>query len=496
MANTKYFNLFEFNKKERLGERGDGGYVIALLDDTIYDCYISCGINNEESFSRDFINKYNTNKEDNYAFDGTIIDYPYHYTDKITFIKKNIGGHNDDFITNLSFLIEKYNNIFLKMDIEGGEYPWLNNITEAELSNFKQIVIELHGVNDDSYGENYKNKMNCLNKLNNTHYLVHLHGNNHAGITNNIPDVLEATYIHKSYFKTVPLLDNKDYPLQDLDFKNYVYLPELPMNCLNKIPKIFLQSSKEKQPEYVLKILNSKMPSGWTYQHFTDNEIIAFFENNKLEEFPDPITRFNSIKTGACKTCFFRLYYLYIYGGIFLDSDAIFTINIEDITKNNSFFISFSSYVPGVAFNGLMGSVPNNLIIYKALKYAYETDISIINNDYFYSCRNLYNIINEGNFNFKYDIYQEAVYDDTTSCHHCNGELIALHYHVTKIIPNLSENDLNNMKDHFNNKMFNIFDWQRYTNYYPDLQRINNKDDALHHWVNFGKNEGRQPFYM
>ncbi len=32
----------------------DGGYVLAQLDGG-YDCYISCGVCSEESFSRDFI---------------------------------------------------------------------------------------------------------------------------------------------------------------------------------------------------------------------------------------------------------------------------------------------------------------------------------------------------------------------------------------------------------------------------------------------------------
>ena len=57
----------------------DGGYVLAELDGD-YDCYISAGINNEESFSRDFINKYKINKNNSYGFDGTINDYPYEFT--------------------------------------------------------------------------------------------------------------------------------------------------------------------------------------------------------------------------------------------------------------------------------------------------------------------------------------------------------------------------------------------------------------------------------
>ena len=78
----------------------DGGYVIAELDGG-YDCYVSAGIGDEESFSRDFINKYNMNKSNSYGFDGTKKEYPYHYTDKIQFVKKNINDYNDDNNSNL-----------------------------------------------------------------------------------------------------------------------------------------------------------------------------------------------------------------------------------------------------------------------------------------------------------------------------------------------------------------------------------------------------------
>jgi hypothetical protein len=57
-----------------------------------YDCYISAGVSNEESFSRDFINKYNMTSQNSFAFDGTINNYPYEYTKNITFYKKNIDG--------------------------------------------------------------------------------------------------------------------------------------------------------------------------------------------------------------------------------------------------------------------------------------------------------------------------------------------------------------------------------------------------------------------
>ena len=37
------------------------------------------------------------------------------------------------------------------------------------------------------------------------------------------------------------------------------------------------------------------------------------------------------------------------------------------------------------------------------------------------------------------------------------------------------------------------FDWKFYLSYYPDLMEngINNKEKAINHWINHGRNEGR-----
>ena len=217
-----YLLTYQYNsdKKIRLGSISDGGYVIGLLDNNNYDCYISAGVSNEESFSRDFINYFNMNKEQCFAFDGTIENYPYDYTDKIIFNKKNINNYNDNNNTDLKFLINNYNNIFLKMDIEGYEYKWLSSLNNLDLNKFKQIVIEFHGINDDSWNFNHELKKNCFKILSETHYIIHIHGNNYSNKTNNIPDVIEITYINKNMFNTIPTLNVTKLPINNLDYPN------------------------------------------------------------------------------------------------------------------------------------------------------------------------------------------------------------------------------------------------------------------------------------
>ena len=106
------------------------------------------------------------------------------------------------------------------MDIEGGEYPWLLQMDESRLNKCKQIVIEFHGITNDGWGCSYKDKVKCLEKLSKTHYIVHAHGNNYGPIVNNIPDVIELTYVNKHYFHSVPELNTQSLPLDELDFAN------------------------------------------------------------------------------------------------------------------------------------------------------------------------------------------------------------------------------------------------------------------------------------
>jgi hypothetical protein len=237
--NVDLLKVYNFENKIRLGNTCDGGYVIGHIN-TQYDCLISAGLSANDDFSFEFMNKYsNINKNNCFGFDGTVNSAPLNLIDKMTFIKKNIGSVNDDANTNLSDLFEKYNNIFLKMDIEGGEWEWLSTMDETKLNKISQLVIEIHGITNESwhsittnsFNSNYIEKADSLKKINQTHYLIHAHGNNADKVAyNGIPNVIELIYINKKHFDSVPELNKNPLPIIGLDFPNEKMCPDISLN--------------------------------------------------------------------------------------------------------------------------------------------------------------------------------------------------------------------------------------------------------------------------
>ncbi len=215
----------------------------------------------------------------------------------------------------------------------------------------------------------------------------------------------------------------------------------------NCIPKIIFQTSKERPKNYLIDMIKN-LSKDWTYIHFTDEDIINFFKNNFLEEFPNIIQKFNQIKNGAHKADLFRYYFIYIKGGVFLDSDAMIQKNMNAITNDCDFFsVESTHYCPGCIFQGFLGAKPNNKIIYEALCHAYNVDINILNNDYLLICRKLFNILKK-KWNYKIKIYKEIYGSDNVAItiDDKNNTLILAHYQNTKIVPNEYFN-LNHIKD-------------------------------------------------
>jgi hypothetical protein len=213
-------------KKTRIGKENARGYVIC--ENITYDFLLSAGINDDINFEDLFTKKYCVKC---LAFDGTIDKIPDVNNSDITWIKKNIGPTNTEQTTNLKEVINNNKNIFLKMDIESYEFDWIKNITKDELKNISQMTIEFHfpftntsltniAILDKSVSE----KIDCLQKISETHYLVHLYGNNCCGTTTyeniTVPNVFQCTYLRKDYFNNIPFKNSKCIPDNILDFPN------------------------------------------------------------------------------------------------------------------------------------------------------------------------------------------------------------------------------------------------------------------------------------
>jgi len=76
------------------------------------------------------------------------------------------------------------------------------------------------------------------------------------------------------------------------------------------IPKIIIQTSTFKQPNYVIEEIINKS-NGWIYTNIKNKEFIAFFKEFPIEEFPNSIEIFNSFENEYLKTDFFKFYFFY-----------------------------------------------------------------------------------------------------------------------------------------------------------------------------------------
>jgi hypothetical protein len=204
-------------KKIRLGPPNDGGYVICDVDNE-YDFFISGGVGSDATFEESLLNYYPHLHCS--AFDGTELNTYNSKHDRLQIIKKNLGSKENEQITNLSSFFKDYNNIFMKLDIEGGEVDLFLSFSDFDLLKIKQLVIEIHS----------KDEINIPKRLAKSHWLVHLHVNNCCGLGDLrgvlVPNVYECTYVRKREGETL-LLNSKPIPDEALDQPNLSNKPDV-----------------------------------------------------------------------------------------------------------------------------------------------------------------------------------------------------------------------------------------------------------------------------
>tara|TARA_Y100000768_G_C23796046_1_gene594860 strand:- start:47 stop:829 length:783 start_codon:yes stop_codon:yes gene_type:complete len=242
-----------FSNLIRLGRKSDGGYVIDKRVINKTNTIITCGLESEWSFEKQF-QKYNRNCKI-LAFDHTVnkkfwfnkflkdlisllllkrfnlhqtieifkfVEYLIffrgknkHYKKKI--VPKKTNKHNQ--IT-ISEAIGDNWNIVLKIDIEGDEYRVLKEVNK-NLNKLNLVIIEFHNIH-----KNLKKIKNFMNqtKLRN----IHINANNYGMVDlNGIPQVIEMTLINPKKFKIKNQKTKRNYPVKGLDFKNRQRSPEI-----------------------------------------------------------------------------------------------------------------------------------------------------------------------------------------------------------------------------------------------------------------------------
>lgn len=196
-------------KLKRFGSTYDGGYILAsyLLDKT--SAFYSYGIGDNAQFDDSLCQ----NNIPGYLYDHTISKNP---SKCLKNKLKNEALSSQSILNHLKQNGHQNNNdLLLKMDVEGAEYEFLQNIAEETLNQFNQIVMEIHDVINDK-----PESINIFQKLEKNHTLVHIHSNNHGKIFDGLPNTLEVTYVRNDLIPNDCQPTNLTYPIKGLDNSN------------------------------------------------------------------------------------------------------------------------------------------------------------------------------------------------------------------------------------------------------------------------------------
>ena len=207
-----------------------------------------------------------------------------------------------------------------------------------------------------------------------------------------------------------------------------------------QIPRILLQTSKEKPAPYVVDLLR-QYSSDWTYQHYVDSEILQFFADNPLAEFPEVARVFHSFRNGEHKADLFRYYFLYVKGGVYVDSDAMIYAELDGIVKSYDFVsVDGRNTFPNTIFQGFLAATPGHPIIYAALKDAYATNPATLVHNYSHFCITFYTLYQatvSAMPELKTKLYYECMNKEYTLANVYNdeGQAILSHYWNTNTVP-------------------------------------------------------------
>jgi predicted O-methyltransferase YrrM len=201
--------------KKRYGGHNDGGYV--LIEEVFNQAEVvySYGIDDSEDSDCFDLACSDLNKKV-FMFDGTINNYETKRANMF-FKKENVTEDNFESHLLLQNNIEK-DNMILKMDIEGCEYPVIEKNINLISKCFSMVCVEFHGLNNPEFYR-YKDKGFVIRLLLENFDIFHMHANNWVERKHLIPNVIEISFVRKGF--CLEELDGP-YPVKGLDFPNCV----------------------------------------------------------------------------------------------------------------------------------------------------------------------------------------------------------------------------------------------------------------------------------
>jgi hypothetical protein len=181
-------------KLKRFGSQFDGGYILLDLEKS-YSKLISFGVGDNIDFEKSLMDCVDEIE----LYDHTIEALPIHLPNAKFFRIGLSQFTKDGFIDLNSVTPEGFDDMILKIDVEGDEWKSLAVFELESLTRYAQIVIELHDLHRIDSREKLLLYVSVLETLHHNHELVFAHANNWSpvAVINGylIPDALEVTFV-------------------------------------------------------------------------------------------------------------------------------------------------------------------------------------------------------------------------------------------------------------------------------------------------------------
>ena len=241
----------------RVGGPNDGGYVVPLDAIAAADALLSFGLSHDWTFERDFrkrnpravIHCYDhtvtVQSAMLYSFgqmlrfvlrwNGRYLRKSFAWMDYLVFFRgRNVHfrqriwrdqSNNSATIADAFGKLAENSQVFVKVDIEGSEYRILDDLLDHP-ANIVALAIEFHDV--DILTQRFTS---LVEKIKREFHIVHIHGNNLAGVTpSGFPMAPEITFLSKRFFDSSPQPTRLSYPVKGLDSPNYPGMPDIELS--------------------------------------------------------------------------------------------------------------------------------------------------------------------------------------------------------------------------------------------------------------------------